>query len=303
MTPLTFSCATNTFRTIVSSLSACFGCLPSSSVAIGKVLSPHAERVSSVHPTTLREFSIGYFGESKSSVLPVLKTEPQQEKIGSASSSKNPSPSDSSSSESSSSSSESTESSNSNSGQGGQSNDEPKKNANQGQDKPVFSARRTALFVNGKWRETLSAEETFALNAAIGKLRLASYSVETGGNFCTLTIKQNAPKIKLTVGENGRGLVRVKLVMTAGIADYSKAQDLEKISDVGDVPDGVFAFAEKKLSAELSSVYEKAKNVGCDVFGVREQLIKYKKRRYHLHKDTLLDDTTISVNVHFQNVR
>ena len=53
---------------------------PSSSVAISKILSAHAERVGNVHPVNLKDFSIGYFGDSHSATLPILKTEPQQEK-------------------------------------------------------------------------------------------------------------------------------------------------------------------------------------------------------------------------------
>lgn len=268
---------------------------PNSSQAINKVLSSHAERVGSVHPTTLREFSIGYFGESKSGVLPILKTEPQQESVSNSTQPDNKQSTSSSSSEEMSDSAFTQEE--------GQGSGESKSGEQQNQNKPVFSARTTALFVHGKWQETLSAEETFALNAAIGKLRLASYSVETKNGICTLIIKQNAPKIKLDVGENGRGVVKVNLVMTAGIADYSKAQPLDQLADAGNVPDGVFSAAQKKLEAELSSVYEKAKNIGCDVFNLREQLMKFKKRRYHLYKDTLLDDTVISVKVQFQNLR
>ena len=54
---------------------------PSSSSAMKKVLSAHAERVGTVMPNTLREFSIGYFSESRCGYLPILKTEPQKEKI------------------------------------------------------------------------------------------------------------------------------------------------------------------------------------------------------------------------------
>ena len=52
-----------------------------SSTAMQKVLSSHAKQVGTVLPTTLREFAIGYFSESKSGFLPILKKEPQQEHI------------------------------------------------------------------------------------------------------------------------------------------------------------------------------------------------------------------------------
>ena len=250
-----------------------------SSLAIQKVISGHAERVGTVHPCNLKDFAIGYFGEDSSGLLPVIKKEKQQ---GDPSTESAPT-------ESSSQQEESGEKLNS-------STDQEKAN-------PVFSAKETALFVNGRWRDTLTPEETFAVNAAVGKLRLASYSVDVDDATCTLTVKHNDSKIKLDVGKEGNGRVQVSLTMTAGIADYSKALTLKKLADAGDVPDGVFAAAEKKLAAELTSAYEKAKGVGCDILGIKERLIKYKNRKYHPERDTFLDKTTFSVHVNFEGIR
>ncbi len=249
-----------------------------SSLAIEKVLSDHAERVGAVHPCTLKDFAIGYFGDDKSGLLPLLKKEKQQEDVGG--SNKN-SPTPSASSE----------------------NSEQQNNEQKQKDKPVFSAKETALFVNGRWRATLTPEETFAVNAAVGKLRLANYSVSVEDATCTLTIKHNNPKLKLNVGKEGNGRVHIILTLTAGVADYSKALDLKKLADAGDIPDGVFAAAEKKLAAELTSAYEKARAVGCDVFSLKEKLVKYKKRKFHPQKDTFLDNTSLSVDVHFEGIR
>ena len=188
------------------------------------------------------------------------------------------------------------ESGNSKSKQEGQ-GDDAKKN------KPVFSAGETALFTRGIWRETLNKEETFAVNMALGKLRLASYSVDAFGKTCTLIIKRNTPKIRLDLGKSGKGQVKLSLVVTAGVVDYSKAQGIKDLADVGDVPDGVFAAAEKTLAANLQSAYEKARAVGCDVFGLQERLVKYKQRKYHKYKDVLLDGLTLLTEVKFQNVR
>ena len=261
----------------------------SSSVAIDKILSAHAERVGTVHPVNLKDFSIGYFGDSRSSLLPIIKTEPKQEKI-------DPSTPQNQDSSPPSSDSENSAQSENQSKQGGQGGDE-------NQNKPVFSARKTALFVHGKWKETLSEDETFALNMAMGKLRLASYSVNVFGETCTLTIKRNDPKIRLKLGEDGKGHVKVSITVTAGIADFSKALDVKELADVGDVPDGAFAAAEKKLSATLNQVYEKARGVGCDVFGLQERLVKYKQRKYHKYKDVLLDNISFVADIKFSNVR
>ncbi len=277
---------------------------PSSSAAIGKVLSAHAERVGTVRPATLKDFSIGYFGDSSSGFLPVVKQEKQQEKIAGEQSG------GSSGGDSSGGSSSGSSSGEGGGGEGGSSTQSDGSNGSKsgsgtqsGQEKLVFSAKETALFVRGRWRATLTAEETFALNAATGKLRLAVYSVGVNGGTCTLLIKSNDPKIKLNVGKDGRGEVEVQVGLVAGATDFSKALGVEEIKDVGTPPDGAFAAAEKKLAGELTTAYEKARGVGCDVLELQERLVKYKKRAYLQHQSTLLDNTTLSVKIRFRGVR
>ncbi len=276
---------------------------PSSSVAIQKVLSAHAERVGTALPVSLREFSIGYFSDSKSGFLPVLKTEPQQEKIGNESEQQggsNGSGGAGGSGSSGSSGGEQSQGQAQGGASGGQKNSESGQSE---QNKPVFSAGETALFVNGKRVETLTREETFALCAVTGKLRLASYAVERNGDTCTLTVKRNSPSVKLQVGKDGMATLNVDLTMTAGVLDYSVAQSMESISDAGDVSKAYLSAAEKKLAGEIHRVFEKSRACGCDVFRVRERLVKYKNRRLRVHQDTVLSHSLADVKVRFENVR
>ena len=263
---------------------------PSSSTAMKKVLSSHAERVGTVLPNTLREFSIGYFSESKSGYLPVLTTEPQQEKIGKndreQSQSKNQDSSENSSNNSSSS----------------EKDDESSKKTKT-EDKPVFSARETALFVHGKWVDTLKSDETFALATVLSKLRLASYTLEDTDKACTLNIRRNSPSVKLQTSDSGIFTLKVDLDFTAGMLDYSKSQPIEKIGDAGDVPKEFFTLAANKLKGEIERTYEKCRAINCDLFGVRERLIKYGKRRFYNRQDSAFSDTRIQVSVRFKNVR
>lgn len=274
---------------------------PSGSVAMQKVLSPHAERVGTVLPSTLREFAIGYYSESKSGYLPLVKTEPQQEHIGG-----NSSDGSSSSSESSGSSSEkssSSESSGSSESAAGGGSSESGGSGGGQTDKPVFSAGETALFVGGKRVGLLSKEETFAFNAVKHELRLAAYSVETENAACTLTVKRNDKTTKFSVGKDGRATLKINLTLSAGLLDYSKALPLESVTDIGDVPEGVFALAEKRLTGQIITTFEKCRACGCDLFGVSERLYKYENSRFEELKDTVLQTAIADVSVKFRNVR
>ena len=243
---------------------------PSSSIAIGKILSSHAERVGTVLPSTLRSFSIGYFGESQSGFLPVIKIQPQQETEPEKTAANTQ-----------------------------EESQMPKKEQNS----PVFSAEETALFVRGKRVGTLSPEETFAYGAVKNKLRLALYSAQTTDGVCTLNIKQNAPKIDLKVGKNGKANLKIELQLTAGLADYSIAAPQEELSDAGDVPDGTFYAAEKKLTGEIHSLFEKTKLLNCDIFGVRALLVKHGKRSDQKFAPEILQNTQADIHVKFRNVR
>ena len=249
----------------------------SSGGAITKILSAHAARVGTVLPTTLREFSIGYFGDSKSGYLPLVKTQPQQENIGSEQA---PNPTSQNSS-----------------AQSGESEKNPPQN------QPVFRAEETALFVNGKRVGKLTKEETFAFNAVKKELQLAPYSVTKEDGAHTLSIKQSAKKLSLEVGKDGQASLHIRLAVTAGALDDSKALPLDKIQDSGDIEDGVFAAAEKKLAGEISSLFEKARALNCDIFGVRELLIKRNSRKLHHVADRLFSNTHPLITVRFRGVR
>ncbi len=268
----------------------------SGSVAIQKVLSSHAQRVGTVLPSTLREFAIGYYSESKSGFLPILKTQPQQEQIGN-----NPKENSSSGGENASSSQENGQSAQSDSqSDGSQGNAKGGSGEN---DKPVFSASETALFYAGKRVAKWTEEETFAFNAVKNKLRLASYSVETEDAAYTLTVKRNNAKTACKLGKDLRVAYQIDLTLSAGLLDSSKAFSKTEGIDVGDVPTSAFSAAEKLLSAQISSAFEKARTSGCDIFGVLESLQKRKNKHFEAVKNTALNQTSLEISVRFQNIR
>ena len=266
---------------------------PSGSVAMQKVLSQHAERVGTVLPTTLREFSIGYFSDSKSGYMPILKTQPQQEQIGSDTGGSTAE-------------GESGGSSN-NQNQGGQSSGQSGGQSQGGQkseqEKPVFSAGETALFVDGKRVDKFTVEETFAFNAVKHELKLASYSIEEQDTACTLSIKHNGRKNKVILGADGRATMQIKLTLTAGLLDNSKALPLDGLGDGGDIPNGAFESAEKLLTAQITSAFEKSRTCGCDIFGIGENLQKYQSKRYKKVQATALSSALVDIKVTFRSVR
>lgn len=275
---------------------------PSGSVAMQKVLSQHAERVGTVLPTTLREFSIGYFSDSKSGYMPILKTQPQQEQIGSdtgGSTAEGESGGSSNNQNQGGQSGEQSQGGQSSGQSGGQSQGGQKKE----QEKPVFSAGETALFVDGKRVDKFTVEETFAFNAVKHELKLASYSIEEQDTACTLSIKHNGRKNKVVLGADGRATMQIKLTLTAGLLDNSSALPLDGLGDGGDIPNGAFESAEKLLTAQITSAFEKCRTCGCDIFGIGENLQKYQSKRYKKVQATALSNALVDIKVTFRSVR
>lgn len=283
---------------------------PSGSVAMQKVLSPHAERVGTVLPSTLREFAIGYYSESKSGYLPILKTQPQQEKIegekggesGKSQGSSGGSSGGGSSGGGSSGGGSSGGGSGGSSGENASGQKSEQGGAKQGNEKPVFSASETALFLDGKRVGKLTQEETFAFNAIENELRLAAYTVENEGKYCTLSVKRNSPKRKFTLGENGQPTLKIQLSMTAGLLDDSSAITNE-VADAGDVPNGAFQAAEKRLAAQIHSTFDKCRACGCDLFKIIESIQKKEHKHLSALKDSALENSILEVSVRFRNVR
>ncbi len=268
-----------------------------SAIAINGILSHHAEQVGAAMPNTLREFAASSMGDGKSGYLPVLKIELPQEEIGGEGSSdpKGSAPSENTKSGGgsgdSSGAGSSSSGSKSSSGGGGQ------------QEERVFSVSNTALFYEGKQVGSLDKRQTFAFGSVMSELRLASYTVPYGDSSYTLTIKHNAPSLKLKIGKNGAAKLHVDVTLTAGVSDFSRADSGNQIKDVGDAPKRVLRAAEIALKKEIEGALETAKSCRSDVFGVTELLKKYENKYFNAFKKDIFERVVAVVNVTFKSLR
>ncbi|MBQ4269268.1 MAG: hypothetical protein IJB97_06445 [Clostridia bacterium] len=276
-----------------------------SSVAAQKVLSAHAKEVGSSMPNTLREFAASYFGDSKSGFLPVLKTEKTQEPVqgendGGNSDGGNTGGQNTSGNQSAGTSGSSGNSSNS----GNAGNSSPQNSGGEAANKEqLFSAKETATFLNGRQTGKLTQEETFAFAAMKSKLKLATYSVESGGETYTLSIKHNAPKIKLRIDENGAPKAELSVTLTAGVLDFSKSETKNIVKDTTHVPKRVLSDAEILLKTQIEQTFQTAKETNCDLFGLTDLLKKYENKYFEAYKNDLLARAQPVVKVTFKSVR
>ena len=266
-----------------------------SSVAAQKILSAHAKQVGAAMPNTLREFSATYFGASKSGFLPILKTESTQEAVGGKMGGDKAQGQGQGQAQ----------------GQGQSANPENNSggeaaNTTQGETEKkeeLFSAKETAMFVNGKMTGKLTDKETFAFCASKNNLKLAAYTVDSGGQTYTLTVKHNSPKIKLRIDKNGAPRVEISLNLTAGILDFSKSGTENVVKDASDAPKRVLTDAELALQADVEKTFRTAQAANCDLFGLTELLKKYEHKYFEAYKNDLLLRVTPTVRVTVKSVR
>ena len=245
-------------------------------LAMEKVLSNHAQRVGTSLPNTLRLFAASYFGVAKSGFLPLVKAEPLSAKTE---------------------------------GKGEKSTGGNGKNAGgtngqaeqgKGEEK-VFSAGETALFLEGKQVGKLSKEETFAYALIKNRLRLASYSLPYEGQTYTLTIKRTAPKIELQIEDTP--VIRVAVEITAGVSATDKSRPLDESVDVGDFPQRLLDEMARRIEEGIRALFEKCRGLNFDVFDAIDKLQKYENKHFLDKKDTLLQESALSVRVKARSVR
>ena len=285
---------------------------PISSVAAGKVLSAHAEKVGTVAPSTLREFSIGYFSAARSGSLPVLKPEKLQESSsgpaqnGAGGETQGPQNGENQSGGAnkcafSPALSDTTPASEAL--PAAASGSEKSGSAQPQAEEKVFSAGETMLFYDGVAVGKLTPEETFAYCIVVNKLRLAAYTTESDGVPYTLNIKNNTSSVRFAVDKDAAAALDIRVNAVAGIENVSFAQTVPELSDTNPVPEEVFADAENSLKEQILSVFEKSRLSGCDLFGVTERLRKFNTRYYPAYREDILDRLRLTVSVSFEGIR
>lgn len=139
-----------------------------SALALEKLFSDAATKSGQVMTTTLREFAIGYFGESRSGYMPYVRAQTQE---------------------------------GSDQGQGGAQSSGG--TAQPSQEEKIYSARETAIFSGGRMAALLSPEETFAFSLLEGNVYAGTFTTDgktyvilkNGGSVSVRA--EDAPEISL----------------------------------------------------------------------------------------------------------
>ncbi len=229
-----------------------------SSFALSKLFSDAAQKAGKVVTTTLKEFSIGYYGVSHSGYMPMIQTLPSDNDVSTQASS-----------------------------QEGANSKEKKQNV-------VYVADQTALFADGALVSVLSPEQTFAYNLLRGKVFAGTFPVRLDGVTYSLSVLKNDGESSLVLKDEATALLRAQV----SVRLYSKntpSSSLDVAS--GTVDERVVKEAESTLAASLVSLWENSTQKGCDLFFLLRQLYRSSLQKYEEEKEGFLSSVRPQIQV------
>lgn len=220
-----------------------------SSMAITQLFSDAAEKTGRVMTNTLKDFTLGYYGVSKSSFMPYVSMADQEGAQSSC------------------------ESGGGGSGRSG------------GEKQKIYSAKQTAIFQDGKLAALLSEEETLAFSLLEGKMFAGTFDAEEKGETVTLTVLKNGGKVSLEVKDSPK--VNFSLKVMVRLCCRGTTAPMEDVEG-DEVPEEARQDAEEVLTGYLQSLWDTCKEHECDLFNLKRSLYRSSLKKYGQWKDALL---------------
>ncbi len=217
-----------------------------SSLAITKLFSDAAVKSGKVMPSTLKDFSVSYFGVAKSGYLPFVRMSEQE---GAQEPGGNESPG----------------------GSGGQ----EKKQM-------IYTANETGIFREGKMVGLLSPEETFAFSLLKGEVYTGTFNAMDKEGPVTLTVLENKGGVSLETEETPK--VRFSLSLTVRLCCRGISAAIDDVSS-DEVPEEALRSAEQILSDHIRKLWDVCREKGCDLFKLKQDLYRSSLKKYSRFQD------------------
>ncbi len=219
-----------------------------SSLAITKLFSDAAVKSGKVMPNTLKDFSMSYYGVSKSGYLPYVRMADQegaQESGGNESSG----------------------------GSGGQ--EKPQK---------IYSADETAVFQDGKMAALLGSDETLAFSLLKGEVFAGTFNAMDEDKVITLTVLENSGGISLETKESPK--VKLALNLTVRMCCKGTSTPIDDLSS-DEVSEETLRSAEQILKGYVQKLWDICKKSGCDLFELKRDLYRSSMKKFSELKDRI----------------
>ena len=256
-----------------------------SSFAMQKILQQDYARMDRIANVNLKQFVEKSLSKSETTYFPYVSTVKSGEKSESGSSG--------GSGGSSGGSGGSSGGSGGSGGQGG--------NGQGGNESSVYDATNTVVFSKGRKVFFLSSEETLMLNLK-SKNSIDTFieldEVNYEGKITPVLMEiENSKKEYYFEFDGERPVYNVKMTLYCRIVSANANAPVSELYPSAKVPDDVLEATKKKIKDTLTSLYKKSQLVGCDLFGIKDELYKYHYKKYDGLKDDILSATALNLEI------
>lgn len=253
-----------------------------SSFAMQKILQQDYARMDRIANVNVKQFAEKSLSKSETAYFPYVSTVKSGKKSGSGSSGGSSGGSGSSSGGS--------------GGSGGQG-----ENGQGGNESSVYDATNTVVFSKGRKVFFLSSEETLMLNLK-SKNSIDTFieldEVNYEGKITPVLMEiENSKKEYYFEFDGERPVYNVKMTLYCRIVSANANAPVSELYPSAKVPDDVLEATEKKIKDTLTSLYKKSQLVGCDLFGIKDELYKYHYKKYDGLKDDILSATALNLEI------
>lgn len=166
-----------------------------------------------------------------------------------------------------------------------------------GNQKPVeFTARKTAIFRNGKFAGILNDQQAFALNVLQYEIGHAVLPCDTSEYHYTLGLGQNESGIDVKIVD-GIPEVTLKFSAYGQVVGLKKPVEPKETTRDDKLSPEIIEAANKAVEARFDSLIDVCRQTDCDFLGIKEQIFKYHYRYFEDLKDDALQKMQIKYEV------
>ncbi len=246
-----------------------------SSFALSKIFVRDHSNASPILTTSIRDFSIRYYSPCKLGYMPMVKLIDTEDKGN------NPSQASSLTS---------------NSGASG----EQEKNT-----PVVYDAETCILFSNGYKIGEISGDEClfysmFDKSVSESYFNLTVEDNDGNSGMALIGLKKSKAKLKLEF-ENSTPILKGDLKLWLQIIDTDFPQEMKEIATIGRLNDGMLNKAKDYVIFTLENLFEKTKNLNCDLFETQNLLYRYHNEKFDSYTKDLIKNLKCDFTVSCQN--
>lgn len=170
-----------------------------------------------------------------------------------------------------------------------------------GGEKVEFTARRTVMFADGRFKGILDEQQSFALDILKNDIRLAVVPCQAEGKHYTLGLKNTDGGIALKVVD---GVPQVTLSFKAKAQIQGVREEVDPADTARDdlVPAAVLQGGEEEITARMESLVSAMREADSDILGLRELLHKFHYKHFGSLQEGLLSNMQVKYEVKIASV-